>query len=84
MSERSIKIRDRLFEVIHNGELSNDDLVQIVEYIGNDILNLKTKSNYHKDKISKITGREKSYNSHKFAKGIRVYINNVEFIIDND
>jgi len=90
MTSRSEQIRERLFECIHKGELEDNDLVKIFEYIGNDILQLKTKSNLHKGKISKITGWEKSYNSHKWAKGKngrkakRAYIDGVEFISDNE
>ena len=29
--KRSVLIRERLFECIHNGEVVNDDLVQIIE-----------------------------------------------------
>ena len=39
---RSVLIRERLFECIHNGELDNDDLVQIIEHISI-ILNLQTR-----------------------------------------
>jgi uncharacterized protein YnzC (UPF0291/DUF896 family) len=46
MAERSEQIRERLFEVIHQGELENFDLIKIVEHIANDILNCKTKSIY--------------------------------------
>jgi hypothetical protein len=75
MSERSIKIRERLFECIHNGELENSDLVQIFEHIGI-ILNLKTISNYAKaEKIS--------YNGALKRKTQRVKIDNIDFIIDN-
>jgi hypothetical protein len=83
MSERSIQIRERLFEVIHQGELENCDLIKIVEHIANDILNCKTKSNYCKDKISKITGRKKSYHAWRWAKE-KLTIDGVIFIIDNE
>lgn len=83
MLERSEKIRERLFEVIHQGELENFDLVKIVEHIANDILNCKTKSNYCKDKISKITGRKKSYHAWRWAKE-KVVIDGETFIVDNE
>jgi hypothetical protein len=76
MPERSAKIRERLFEVIHNGEINNGDLVQIFEHIGI-ILNLQTISNYAKsEKIS--------YNGALKRKTEKVTINSVEFIINND
>jgi hypothetical protein len=82
MFERSIKIRERLIECIHQGELDNSDLIQIFEHIGI-ILNLKTKSNYCKDKISKITGRKKSYHAWRWAKE-KVKIDGETFIVDNE
>lgn len=48
MTDRSELIKNRLFECIHNGELKNDDLVQIFEHISV-ILNIKTLSKYAKD-----------------------------------
>jgi hypothetical protein len=76
MSERSIKIRERLFECIHNGELENSDLVQIFEHIGT-ILNLKTITNYAK--ANKI-----SYNGALKRKTDRIKIDSIELIIDNE
>jgi len=76
MSERSVVIRERLFEVIHNGEINNRDLVQIFEHISI-ILNLKTISNYAKsEKIS--------YNGALKRKTERLIVDKVEFIINND
>jgi hypothetical protein len=82
MPERSEQIKERLIECIHNGELENSDLIQIFEHIGV-ILNLKTKSNFCKDKISKITGRKKSYHAWRWAKE-KLTIDGVIFIIDNE
>jgi hypothetical protein len=76
MSERSIKIKERVFECIHNGELENSDLVQIFEHIGT-ILNLQTLSNYAKN--NKI-----SYNGALKRKTERLKIDKIEFIIDNE
>lgn len=76
MSERSIKIRERLFECIHNGELENSDLVQIFEHIGI-ILNLKTITNYAK-------ANNISYNGALKRKTDKTKIDKVEFIIDNE
>jgi hypothetical protein len=84
MTSISEQIRERLFECIRQGELETDDLIKIIEHAANDVLNAKTKSNYPKGKISKITGREKCYQSHKWAKGKRFYINRIEFIVDNE
>jgi hypothetical protein len=76
MAERSAKIRERLFEVIHNGEIENSDLVQIFEHIAI-ILNLQTITNYAKsEKIS--------YNGALKRKTERATIDNVEFIINNE
>ena len=80
MPERSEQIKERLIECIHNGELENSDLIQIFEHIGV-ILNLKT--NFCKDKISKITGRKKSYHAWRWAKE-KLTIDGVIFIIDNE
>jgi len=41
------QIKDSLFKASFEGELSNSDLVQIIEYCAS-ILNLKTKTNYAK------------------------------------
>jgi hypothetical protein len=76
MAERSAKIRERLFEVIHNGEINNGDLVQIFEHIGI-ILNLKTISNYAKSENI-------SYNGALKRKTESVVVDKVEFIINND
>lgn len=76
MPEMSMKIRERLFECIHNGELENSDLVQIFEHIGI-ILNLKTITNYAK-------ANNISYNGALKRKTERVKIDTIEFIIDNE
>ena len=80
---RSEQITERLFQCIHKGEIDNIDLVQIVVHIANDILNSKTKSSYT-NRINPNTGKKYNYRSHKFAKGLRYEINNVEFITDNE
>lgn len=77
MSSRSEQIRERLFEVIHNCEMENSDLVKIFEHIGNDILNLQTKSSYGKNK-------GKCYNAYKFSKAEKATIRGMLFICDND
>jgi hypothetical protein len=81
--DRSAIIRERLFEVIHNGELNNQDLVKIVSRIINDILNAQTRASY-RDRINPKTGKKYCYNSHQFAKGERFLLRGIEFITDNE
>jgi hypothetical protein len=69
------KICDHLTERITSGELSNDNLVQIIEHIGG-YLNLKTISSYSKE--NKI-----SYNGVKNFRVIKP-IFGVKFVIDNE
>jgi hypothetical protein len=59
---------------IHAGELSNNDLVQIIELCGR-YLNLQTISDYAKNGIS--------YNGAKHNRMVKE-IFNVRFVIDND
>lgn len=68
--------KDSLMKSIHDGELINDDLVQIIEHLCK-ILNLKTLTNYAKaEKIS--------YNGAKKRKMNFIEIDSIKFIIDND
>lgn len=76
MSERSAKIRERLFEVIHNGEIKNSDLVQIFEHIST-ILNLQTITNYAKSENI-------SYNGALKRKLATTKIDGQTFIINNE
>lgn len=69
-------IRERLFECIHNGELSNDDLVKIIEHVS-DILNLQTLSNYAKN-------QNISYNGAKKRRLEKVNIAGELMIVDNE
>jgi len=73
---KSVRIRERLFECIHNGMIDTPDLVQIFEVIGNDYLNCKTLSNYARNKSI-------SYNGAKLQKNT-TKVNGIKFIIDND
>jgi len=73
---KSARIRERLFECIHNGMIDTPDLVQIFEVIGNDYLNCQTLSNYARNNGI-------SYNGAKLQKNI-TKINGSKFIIDND
>ncbi len=59
---------------IHSGELTNDELVQIIEHVGG-YLNLATISNYAK-------ANNISYNGAKKYRQV-VTIFNTKFIIDN-
>lgn len=67
-------ICNHLSERIVNGELSNENLVQIIEHLGS-YLNLRTISDYSRE--NKI-----SYNGAKKFREVRK-IFNVKFVIDN-
>lgn len=69
------KIQEHLSIRIENGELTNDELVQLIEHIGN-YLNLETISNY-----AKINNM--SYNGVKKFRNIKT-IFNTKFVIDNE
>ena len=69
------KILEHLSLRIENGELSNDDLVQIIEHVGL-YLNLQTISDYSKS-------NNISYNGAKKYRKIVVLFNQ-KFIIDNN
>lgn len=60
---------------VQNDELSNDDLVQLIEFVGG-FLNLKTIPDY-----AKANGL--SYNGVKNNRAIKT-IFNIQFVIDND
>ena len=72
---KSVQIRERLFELIHNGEIEKADLVQIFEHTGA-ILNAQTLSNYARENGI-------SYNGAKRQKET-ASIDGVKFIIKND
>jgi hypothetical protein len=68
-------ICDHLAKRVYDGELSNDDLLQIIELCGS-LLNLQTISDYAKT-------NKLSYNGAKrFRTNITLF--NTKFIIDND
>lgn len=73
--DRGGKIKNRLFECIHNGEIENSDLVQIIEH-NCKILNLQTISNYAKNEGI-------SYNGAKKRNLEIIRIDGIKFIIDN-
>lgn len=68
-------ICEHLSSRILNNELSNDDLVQIIEHVGG-YMNLKTRSAYARE-------NKKSYNGvKKFRTNREIF--GVKFIIDNE
>lgn len=68
-------ICEHLSNRILNNELSNDDMIQIIEHIGG-YLNLKTRSAYARE-------NNKSYNGvKKFRTNKEIF--GVKFIIDNE
>lgn len=69
------KIEQHLSERITNGDLQNNELVQLIEHIGM-YLNLQTIPDYAKS-------NGKSYNGvKKFRNGVTIF--NVKFVVDND
>lgn len=69
------KICEHLSVRIENGDLSNDDLVQIIEHVG-EYLNIATISDYAKQ-------HKMSYNGVKKFRHTRT-IFNTKFVIDNE
>jgi hypothetical protein len=69
------KIADFFYESVSNDQLSNQDLVQLIELCGG-FLNLKTIPDYAK-------ANNLSYNGVKKHRKIQI-IFNVKFVIDND
>jgi hypothetical protein len=69
------KITQRIGELVQDGKLSNDDLVQIIEVAGS-FLNLQTIPKYCND-----TGM--SYNGVKHHRQIKELFG-VKFVIDNE
>ena len=64
-------------QLMHDGILDNKDIIKIIKYLFDDILQAKTRSGYAKSK-------GKWYNSHPFAKGERFLLCGKEFITDNE
>ena len=73
----SKKILNRIKECIHNKELEFDEQVELFKYLGDDILQVRTKQGYGKSK-------NKSSMAYKFAKGKRADIAGVWLITDCD
>lgn len=71
------KIVEHIEKRIHNGELSNNDLVQLIEVIGSDYLQLKTIAQKAKELNT-------DYNNVKCSNIEKVNIFGVKFVIDND
>ena len=69
------KIKERIYYYVQNNELSNKDLVQIIELCG-EFLNLETVSKYAKKNNISYNGAK------KFRENITIF--GVKFIIDND
>ncbi len=68
-------IKQNITDMVQFNELSNEDLVQIIEHAGM-YLNLKTVSDYAKD-------NEMSYNGvKKFRNVVKIF--NVKFVIENE
>lgn len=63
-------------QLIHEGILDNKDIVKIIQYLFDDILQAKTRTKY-----SEV--HNGSYNKHQFAKGERFKLCGKEFITDN-
>lgn len=74
MNKNELTLAQRLDKYIYENDLPNEDLVQIIEVVG-DYLNLKTISNYAKD-------GGLSYNGVKFTRKI-VSLFGVKFVVDN-
>jgi hypothetical protein len=62
---------------IHNGELSNNDLIQLIDIVGSDYLQLKTISKKAKELNT-------DYNNVKCSRIEKVNLFGVKFVIDND
>lgn len=74
-SKHKGKIQEYISKVMYKGDLSNADLVQIIELCGG-FLNLKTISEYAKE-------NNMSYNGVKKFRNI-VEVFGCKFVIDND
>jgi hypothetical protein len=70
------KIIQHIEKRIHDGELSNNDLVQLIEVIGSDYLQLKTISQKAKEMNT-------DYNNVKCSKIGKINLFGIKFVIDN-
>lgn len=69
-------------QLVHEGILENKDIIKIVKYFMDDILNAQTKVSRTK-LINPRTGKEYSYNSHIYTKEDKFEIKGIEFITHN-
>jgi hypothetical protein len=74
---------DVISQLVHERIIDNRQIIELVKYLVNDILQARTKVDFAK-RINPRTGNKRSYNSHQFAKGERFFLSNTEFIVDND
>lgn len=69
------KIKQHLSERIENNELTNDEMIEIIEHVGM-YLNLKKIPDYRKE-------NNMSYNGVKNFRNVKI-IFNTKFVVDND
>lgn len=69
------ELQEKISNSVQNNELTNEDLVQIIELAGS-FLNLQTITNYAKE-------NNISYNGVKKCRNV-INLFNVKFVIDND
>lgn len=75
MSQLIDTITNRLHQLVQDGKLSNDDLIQIIELAGS-YLNLQTRSAWAKN-------NGKSYNAAKhFRQNVQLF--GVSFVVENE
>lgn len=71
-------------QLVHEGILDNNEIIDIVKYLFEDILNAQTRTSYANSHKNKFTGKKLSYNSYQFAPGKRFELRGKEYICDND
>jgi hypothetical protein len=74
--EHTEKIKEYIYKVAFKGEINNKDLVQIIEVIGNDLLNLQTISEYAKQ-------NNMTYNGVKYNRNVITLFGN-KYVLDNN
>jgi hypothetical protein len=75
ITDKGKKLCDFVTEKTMKGELSNEDLIQLIEVAGS-FLNLKTISDYAKENNLSYNGAK------KFRKTIEIF--STKFVIDNE
>lgn len=68
---------DKVLEYCHNGEYSDNELVQFIEVIGRDYLGLKTIANKARELATE-------YNNVKYSAMKKVPLFGAKFVIDNE